>query len=495
MKSKNTHRSTPAPAAENNIPDTITSGRMTFFQRLGKYLPLLIALLTGLIAIKRELWFDEALTLMNFVIPMSAGGIYNNYAIPNNHIVYNMMLKIFAMPLAESGWCDPVTVFRMFSLAAMLAALAVIMDLRGKIDSGRVFPGGLVLSVMATSMIWMNYATAIRGYALSFFWTALALYGLYDIFHDRARRGWTLFAISSVLAAGSVPSNLLALAAAVLYAIQWLPERFWRDKRFYIACAVPLLALIVFYAPIAGAFLNTFSLGEGFPSRWGAIAMVLGMYASCFGLLLIFAPWGICKQPWRCYLTYLIWLMPILAILILHRAPFPRIFVPLLPVLAMLVIDGIAKVTLKAWKAYHLALFLLLALCVQTMLIMSGYAVSAKVSLDPVEDDFFHPYYMQKNYRPSLVAHKIAGQAGDRVVFISFNSDPLPMRFYSVMSGLKCSMSVDVPNNSVKSLPDGSLAVLHTRRDDVQAFEERFNCRLQKVEEIKYVTLYRVKSR
>lgn len=418
---KNSSRSNHPIESEDKKAECGINLPQTALQRIGKYFPLLFGLLTALTVIGRELWFDEALTLMNFVIPMSVGEIYNNYAIPNNHIVYSMGLKIFAMPAAEAGWFDPVTVFRMFSLIMMLAALAVIMDLRCKLDRGRVFPGAVVLSALATSAVYVNYATAIRGYALSFFWIALALYGLYGIFHGRSKRGWSIFCISSILAVGCVPSNLLPLAAAVLYAVPWMEKCFWRDKRFYAVCAVPLLALIVFYAPIAGAFLNTFKLGEGFGSRWGSLAMVMGMYASSFGLLLIFAPWGMKKAPWQKRVPYLIWLMPLLAILVLHRAPFPRIFVPLLPVLAMLVTDGIAKVTLKNWKNSQLALFMLLVICVQGMLIMSGFVIAGKAGLDPVEDDFFRPYYMQKNYQPGAVIRQTVDLAGEQTVFISFN--------------------------------------------------------------------------
>ena len=37
--------------------------------------------------LQRELWFDEALTLLNFVLPLELGKIYFSYTIPNNQIV------------------------------------------------------------------------------------------------------------------------------------------------------------------------------------------------------------------------------------------------------------------------------------------------------------------------------------------------------------------------------------------------------------------------
>ena len=64
-----------------------------------KYNWLIVLLITALLitaqTLYRELWFDEALTLLNFVLPLELGDIYFSYHIPNNHIVYSMLLKIW----------------------------------------------------------------------------------------------------------------------------------------------------------------------------------------------------------------------------------------------------------------------------------------------------------------------------------------------------------------------------------------------------------------
>ena len=236
---------------------------------------LVIALLTSYAVLRRELWFDEALTLLNFVLPLELGQIYFSYIIPNNQIVYSMLLKVW--DLFYCGGVDIVVYWRLLSVVCALGMLAVLTALRQKIDGRRSFPTFIVLSCMCVSGIFMNYATALRGYALSWLLGAVALYGLYEIFHQNARRGWLLYAAAALLAVGTVPTNLLMLAAAAVYAIPWMGKKFWRDRRFYGVMAVIPAALIIFYAPIATAFLNTFKLGEGFSSRWGAIECVLGM--------------------------------------------------------------------------------------------------------------------------------------------------------------------------------------------------------------------------
>ena len=65
----------------------VTTEKINYKRLFLTLLPVIIALAGGTLAIRRELWFDEALTLMNFVIPMDLGAIYQNYLIPNNHIV------------------------------------------------------------------------------------------------------------------------------------------------------------------------------------------------------------------------------------------------------------------------------------------------------------------------------------------------------------------------------------------------------------------------
>ena len=42
-------------------------------------LPLLVAAAAGLLVWQRELWFDEALTLTNFMLPLKLEEIYFNY--------------------------------------------------------------------------------------------------------------------------------------------------------------------------------------------------------------------------------------------------------------------------------------------------------------------------------------------------------------------------------------------------------------------------------
>ncbi|MBE6368709.1 MAG: hypothetical protein E7056_00930 [Lentisphaerae bacterium] len=457
-------------------------------------LPLLFAVLSAATALKRELWFDEALTLLNFMLPLSFSEIYLTYPIPNNQIVFTLLLKIwdcfYFLPQL-----DMVFFWRLLPLAAALGMAALLIALRRKTDDGELYPTVLVLSCLSVSGVFINYATALRGYSVSWLFAAAALWGLYRIFNGNSAQGWLIYAASCLLAVGTVPTNLLMLVMAGVYAMPWMQEKFWRDRRFYAVFGVILLALIVFYAPIARQFLATFKLGEGFSGRGGAILMVLGMYLSVFGLPLLLAPWGISLKERRNILRWLLWLMPIATILILHRAPFPRVFVPVLPILAMTVIDGVRAVINSKWRNFHRTVYFITVICFQILMIPTGFAVAEYAQLSRYEDDFFHPWYMLPRYQVSDTARQLTRFPADQTIFASFNSDPMPIIFYLLQQNdppLK-NFHSDLPFNSVKNLPGNSIVILR-KDEDPAACGKRFNGTLDLIHQTRSHNIFRFRK-
>lgn len=429
--------------------------------------------------LQRELWFDEALTLLNFVLPLDLGKIYFSYTIPNNQIVYSMMLKLWDM--FYIGYTDITVYWRMLSVFCALGMFGVLIYLNKKIDETRSFATILVLSAVSLSAVFLNYSTALRGYAASWLFVALALLGLYDIFHGKVRLGWIIYIVSTILAVGTVPTNLLALSAAVLYAVPWMKKEFFKDKRFYITAAVLPAGLLIFYAPIVNDFLATFKLGEGFSSRNGAAVVTLGMYGATFGLLLIFGLFNLKKPDLAGAMRYLIWLLPFCAIYLLHRAPFPRVFVTVLPVLCMLVIDGISTlVNSEKWRYFHRAVFFLVILVSQAILVLAGATVAEKCRLSRYEDDFFHPWYMFPGYKVTAAVEHLETLPGSRNVFISFSADPAPVLFYALSRNCEHKFQSDIPFNSVKTLAANSIVILRHDEDPI-LYEKRFGGKLKKI--------------
>ena len=54
----------------------------------------------------RPLWFDEALTVQNFALLDSVESIYFNYVIPNNQILYTVMLHYWIKLYCGLGGID-----------------------------------------------------------------------------------------------------------------------------------------------------------------------------------------------------------------------------------------------------------------------------------------------------------------------------------------------------------------------------------------------------
>ena len=203
-------------------------------KRYAVWLPLLCAAGAGALFLGRELWFDEALTVTNFMLPLTPAGIYRAYTIPNNQIVYTVALKLWHAVMPDA--VDPAAFWRMLSLLFALGALALLTAFR-KMGQGRILRSDLwVLCAFALSPVFCNYA-------MSWLWIALALHGAYSVFHDRPGRGWTFYIAAALGAVGTVPTNLLALGAVVLYAWPWSRRDFWRDGRLWGLALTPFFAL------------------------------------------------------------------------------------------------------------------------------------------------------------------------------------------------------------------------------------------------------------
>jgi len=318
--------------------------------------------------------------------------------------------------------------------------------------------------------VFQNYATALRGYAVSWLWVMLALDGAWRIFHGRTASGWCLYALGTVAAVGTVPTNLLACAGVIAYAFPWSRREWWCDGRLWLLAAGPFLALAAFYGPILRAFLHAFTLNEGFPNRAGALAVVYGSIVATFGLLLTAEGFRLSRGDWRRKVRVAIWFLPVPAILLLHIAPFPRVFCTLFPLYLMLLADGLAVI--RTPSRAKLAAGAGAVLVSVIVLRLSAPTVAASAGLSEYDDDYFRPWYMSHDYSvcellPTLKDHHCP------VVFQSFCSDPCPLIFYATLQDVEKDFRPDQPPGHVKSLPGHALVVL--RRDETPGdYETRF---------------------
>jgi len=435
----------------------------------------------------RELWFDEALTLMNFALLPSPLAIYRSYVIPNNHILYTILLHGWVR-LPDPGLRQDF-LLRLPSLLLAAASLGVLYGAFRR-ALGR-FPLLIALTALAVSPPFLVYASAVRGYMAGCFFVSLAAAAACSFARRPGGRNFCGYFLCCLLAAGTVPSDLLALCGCVLLALPCAGNRFPPWRRALPLAGAPFAALALFYLPILPSFLAVCRLGEGWSDGAGVVRAFAAAGAAAVGVpgvLFLFS----CvlrggKYPWRTGMYAAICLLPLPAAFLLSPAPFPRVFLPLFPLLALLAARGIrdcgAFLRLKRGGRGRVFYAVLAVCAVSGGLLMQTApcrAALSKVCGDAPGDDFFSGYYMRPEHRPSLTAERLSKMYAPEnlpPVFISFAADPWPTMYYLLERGLRTQFLFDGPRGQVQRLLPGTLVVI-SRGEEPENTARRFSVRL-----------------
>ncbi|MDD5699022.1 MAG: hypothetical protein PHH77_10445 [Victivallaceae bacterium] len=436
-------------------------------------------------ALFRELWFDEALTVGQFMELPTVGAVYRNYTIPNNHIIYTVGLKLWNY--FTPAWLAPDCYWRLFTVLTAAAAVGIIFG-RWRKRYGTMATA-LVLSALCCSLPFEIYATAVRGYMLSMLWIVLALECARNwVFGSdwRAGTGYFLFCLAAV---GTIPSNLLALAGIVIFFFPYFGFRKIFDWKFVYLALIPLTATVLFYLPLSRNVARILKSHEG----WDCPAAVLRAVYS--GFALAFLPVALAslaggviylrrKGKPKFLWPLLILLFPLPAVLLRSPAPFPRVFLALWPLWMLLLAAGLRHLMagLRTLPRQLLAGGILLAATAGWGTACHHYrAPAAEVFHGNGNlDDFFNPYYMHSEYHPWNLVQKIKTAAGNRPipVYVSFNAEPYVIVLYGRMAGISpARWRFDNPRGKVAGLPPGAWILLKTeelKRGEPENIRARF---------------------
>jgi hypothetical protein len=437
----------------------------------------------------RPLWFDEALTVMNFMALPGPVEIYHNYVIPNNHIIYTAFLKFWSCAYQPFVAFD--IYLRMFSLAVTFAAFG-IMFYRWKKLCG-IWAVSLVCACFAFSLPFGIYSVAVRGYMLSFLLVVMAVeFARRWIFGPNWRNG-IAYCIISLLAVGTIPSNIIALGGVVLCFAEFPLKNRNFIGRFVFLAIIPLASLALFYLPISRGVSRVMALKEGWHDGVAAmIALYLSWAISFLPAIIavIFAaPLALKRKNSRkrTLIAVLALLLPAPFFLVISPAPFPRAFFPIWPVWMYLLCCGLGHLfSLARLKKYRLAAKPPLLLTVLAGAVFAwGMAqqeikeyLSAKYVGQQGLDDFFCPYYMKDSFNPfdavkSLQARGATEQSAK--IYISFNADPYSIIFYGKMLGISPDIwSFDNPRGKVLFLENNCRRAILAGEGDENAFLKRF---------------------
>ena len=433
------------------------NGGQTLRRKRIAYFTLLLCLLSAFAHLFRAFWFDEVITLDNFVFHPPLSRIYFLYEIPNNHIVFSMLEKIWIGFLALFSENTPFFLFR--GLSVLAGASAVFFLAKRMVRSCGTYAGGLTALAFAASSACGIFMTGIRGYMLGFLFTVLLLALGEKILKRPAKWTYPLFFLVCFLSVGTTPSNLAALTGVALFYAPALMRR-KRYGSILFLFAAPVAALLLFYAPIHEKFLRCMRLGEGWFSPESAMKNLYLSFALLLAGLLPFCIAGailLWKQipclRTACAAGLLIFLLPLPAFFVFRAPAFPRVFFPLFPLwllLAGYALSACLKTRSAMRKRVLHVLPLVLQLLCTALLANAGERASDFLFGCGRHDDLTMPYYARNGFDPQRIVALIQekARAGERpLVFVTFDAD-----YPSVLFSASCTelpedtFIADLPN-------------------------------------------------
>jgi hypothetical protein len=337
------------------------------------------------------------------------------------------------------------------------------------------------------SLPFAIYATALRGYMLSFLLIIIAL-EVALCYRDAGKPvNLIFFSILAFLATGITPTNLIAFAAIYLLVLPSLkPKEIISDKTIYLGI-IPVAAFFIFYIPIFGKLMRALSLSEGWSNGIYASIHFYSAFIISFMTLIILALIGIVFQKEKLTATLkvqiaLIFLIPAAVFLLKTPAPFPRAFFCLWPIW-IFILCLMADASIKHFNGKFPGRALIAILCVCYAWALWPYAFSSQLS-DRLskggQDDFFKPYFMRAEFNPIETVKKsieLAGAKNGGFSFVDFSADYPSIIFYSRLLKVDDSFWIfDRPNRKVASLGNiESIYVISRSQDEMESIAKRFN--------------------
>ncbi len=245
----------------------------------------------------KEPWYDEAYTILCYVIPGPRFAL-SHYGVPNNHMLFSVIAGLF--PPGPAIQYRMLSVF--FSLGTLLAVFKTVVALKPRADRSLV--ATMVTSLALGLPAFLSLATQIRGYALSMFLTAWGLFLL--LVPERGRRlaHSVLYALIMAALLAVIPANGLIWGAFLVGdLVMTLGQRDASSWRKTLARRVwpHILALggLALFLPVFPSLMGNLTRGWGQDISWNFMVRVAaGLAPGGF----VIAAACVCSSrncPWR----------------------------------------------------------------------------------------------------------------------------------------------------------------------------------------------------
>lgn len=321
-----------------------------------------VGLLVRIASLGQPMRQDEADTVVLFALtPLRH--ILVDTVIPNNHLLHSILVK------------GSLAVFGLSAEAARVPAfVAGVAVLPLSFLVGRAWYGAragvLAMAIAATSAPLVLFSTNARGYTLIACATLVAALGVRAGVTQNTRAGWMWWALALAGGAAVNPSMLYPAGGLALWAMLSMHRADRVRWRAFVTWSVVAAVLtLAWYTPAikVSGWQSIVSNDYVKPLAWGPFLDACGVFAKDFGAWVAagwLAPWTVIAVAgllagWmthrtspneRVALSLVMLAFAVLLLLVMRRAPFLRVWLFLLPPLAVTVGTGIDRLLARVQR-------------------------------------------------------------------------------------------------------------------------------------------------
>ena len=436
-----------------------------------------------------ELWYDEVLSLQLFVLKYeNIAGIFRDYCIANNHFLANAIEWLWTRlcPLAlgsEFALRIPAI------LCGIGTLLVAYLQWRKWLGEKVAFCTGLL---MAASPVFAAFAYQMRGYSLAMLLSTCAVTALMHRFEKATWRNFTALFLSSLALPLVMPSAAMLPAALVastglnvLTKASKTPQTLLKQLQNGFVTAAPAIAGALLGVLYYGTLWAEFQRARAESGGWESSLLVAGHLLLAFALHLSIFIWPLAKalfskNPKAPLAGNLFWGVVISATAVLlvpspvNRAPFPRVFLPLLPMLTFA-----AALTVKSSErlsAMHFKKLAILTLLPGLIIGILGDLLTAR-QLDTREilpQNLLQQYYRGNN-PCSLNMSRLTNATQRRLILVNASDVPAFSFYWQIYGGAATNNAFDVPPYMPGNIKLQSLETVRNLHYDIAVFARTEN--------------------
>ena len=212
----------------------------------GKWIPyaaLLLAAALRFAGIFGELQYDEIWTIANFM-QLDTGRILTDLALPNNHPVNTIILKLL------NSISEETSVLRLGVCAGGIAVTILIGRITALITDEKISSGAAML-LAAVSPALILYSVTARGYIFQVAGLLLMVYALILHAQKNKARGIVLMTVSGgILACLAVPSGVMFIPLIFAGSCWLAPAERRFERKILISAALLTVFILSYYLPL-----------------------------------------------------------------------------------------------------------------------------------------------------------------------------------------------------------------------------------------------------